>query len=79
MENQKWWTPEQDAAAKKEARTNVLKAFTKAEKEKKPSLDEVFSDVYDTLPKHLQEQQEEMRRIIKKYSEHYPLSAYISK
>jgi 2-oxoisovalerate dehydrogenase E1 component alpha subunit len=53
-----------------------LKAFSGAEKVKKPSLDELFTDVYDVKPKHLEEQEAEMKRLVKKYPEHFSTAAH---
>lgn len=69
---------EDDQVWKKEARKNVLEAFSKAEKRKKPSISEMFTDVYDKLPKHLQEQQKKSMELIKKYGQHYQLTDFKS-
>jgi TPP-dependent pyruvate/acetoin dehydrogenase alpha subunit len=38
------------------ARTDILAAFKRAERELKPKITELFNDVYDELPIHLVEQ-----------------------
>ena len=50
--------------------------FKKADKRKRPSPDNLFTDVYDTMLKHIREQYENMKRHISKFPEHYPLEHY---
>ena len=54
----------------------VLEAFAKAEKVKKPNPEEVFHDVYAELPKHLQQQLADMKAHLKQYKDHYPLDMF---
>ena len=49
-----------------------MEALQNAERRKKPSLDNLFEDVYDSLPANLQEQVRETRKIALKYPEDYP-------
>lgn len=63
-------------ALRKEKRQQVLNSFQKAEKRKKPNLDAMFTDVYETMPKHLILQQQELARLIKKYPEAYDTSSF---
>ena len=44
--------------------------------EKYGPLTDLFTDVYDELPKHLKEQQKELFDHLAKYKEHYDLSKY---
>ena len=53
-----------------------MDAFKKADTRKKPSWDHLFTDVYDTMPKHIEKQYHEMRDHVAKYSDAYPLSQY---
>jgi 2-oxoisovalerate dehydrogenase E1 component alpha subunit len=76
VEAKGWWSESEDSAFKKEIRTEILQAFAKAEKRKKPSVDELFTDVYDELPWHLKEQQAELKEMMKKYPEQYDTSGY---
>jgi len=43
-------------------RTQVLSALSKAEVEAKPSIEELFNDVYAELTPNLKEQREELRQ-----------------
>ena len=49
---------------------------TLAEKRLKPALTELFNDVYDTIPKHLQEQEREMKEHIAKYPQEYATNVF---
>jgi len=50
----------------------VTAAIHKGSSEKYPSIESLFDDVYDVLPRHLEEQREELREHLKGYSEKYP-------
>jgi 2-oxoisovalerate dehydrogenase E1 component alpha subunit len=76
LELKDWWTQEEDVAFRKATRANVLKAFMEAEKLPKPSVSEMFTDVYDEIPDHLKKQKLELERIMKEYPEFYDTSAY---
>ncbi|CAK8678077.1 unnamed protein product [Clavelina lepadiformis] len=67
------WDEERDKALAAECKKQVLKAFTAAEKRKKPSPSLLFTDVYDDLPPNLVKQRQEMVDHLGKYSKHYPL------
>ena len=53
-----------------------MKAFAEAEPRKRPNPIEMFSDVYDELPQHLQRQMEEMKEHVMANKEQYPLEQY---
>jgi 2-oxoisovalerate dehydrogenase E1 component alpha subunit len=72
------WSDEQEAAAQAAARAEVLEALNTAEVAKKPALSQLFSDVYDEIPHHLQEQQAEWDEHMAKYGEAYHLNEYAS-
>lgn len=50
----------------------LLQAIQNAEKTKKPPVSELFNDVYDHLPKNLEEQEEILRQTMKRYPQDYP-------
>ncbi|KAI8926188.1 thiamine diphosphate-binding protein [Entophlyctis helioformis] len=79
VESRGFWSEEEDVAYRKEARADVLKAFAKAEKRKKPSVTHLFTDVYDDVPQHLQEQRAELERLMAEYPEHYTTDDYAAK
>ena len=76
LEKKGWWNEKMETETKKAARTDVLKAFNRAESRKKPPISDLFTDVYDEMPKQLLEQQQEMLNMVKKYPGEYPLSAH---
>ncbi|CAG8544653.1 4117_t:CDS:2 [Paraglomus brasilianum] len=47
LHNKGWWNDEKEAKYRTDIRKEILKSFSKAEKMHKPSLTELFSDVYD--------------------------------
>lgn len=71
-----WWTDDEDKKYLTQVRKEILDAFAKAEKKKKPPVDLMFTDVYAELPPVLSEQMKEMKAHVKKYQSHYPVSSY---
>ena len=39
-------------------------------------VDELFTDVYDSVPKHLQEQKAELEAMMRKYPDHYTAASH---
>jgi 2-oxoisovalerate dehydrogenase E1 component alpha subunit len=72
LETKGLWSEEKEKEYQDAVRKEVLTAFSKAEKRKKPSLEHMFTDVYDDIPPHLKEQQEELLEHLKKYPNDYP-------
>ena len=54
----------------------ILESFNRAEKKKKPSPTELFTDVYKELPQHLKLQMEQMKKHVTQYKDHYPLDIF---
>ncbi|KAI8866568.1 hypothetical protein GQ42DRAFT_181237 [Ramicandelaber brevisporus] len=71
LEKKGWWDEAKDKDFRVIRRKEILTSFAAAEKRKKPSIAEMFSDVYEEIPKHLQEQQKEVEELIAKYPEYY--------
>ncbi|ORY93001.1 Thiamin diphosphate-binding protein [Syncephalastrum racemosum] len=78
LESKQWWSAAEEEDLRKRTRTTILKSFASAEQKKKPSLDGLFSDVYDVLPPHLTQQQEELRTLLQKYPEYLNTDEYAS-
>jgi 2-oxoisovalerate dehydrogenase E1 component alpha subunit len=76
LEHKHLWNEDLEKEFQEKIRKEVLKAFSKAEKLKKPNIDELFTDVYDVIPSHLQEQQKELKRILRDYPEHFNLDIH---
>jgi 2-oxoisovalerate dehydrogenase E1 component alpha subunit len=77
--NKNWWNEEEDKTWKLKARNDVLEALKRAEAEKKPPIEELFSDVYDEIPPHLLEQKKELEEHLSKYPENYSIDQYQEK
>jgi 2-oxoisovalerate dehydrogenase E1 component alpha subunit len=76
LERKNLWDSEQEAALRSDRRKAVLASMTLAEKLKKPSASQLFTDVYDVLPQHLREQQRDLLAHLKKYGQHYGLGDF---
>lgn len=72
----KVWNQELEDITVAEAKKDILKAFSTAEKLKKPSLKHMFTDVYDNVPAHLRDQEREVERLLKSYPEHFNAAAH---
>lgn len=71
-----WWDEEQDSARKDAHRKAIMDAMKSAEKLPAPPLEDLFSDVYDEIPWHLNEQYEALKAHIQQYPEHYKKSSW---
>lgn len=76
MTNKGWWDDAKEEAAKKETRKLVLEQFSFAERQAKPNINELFTDVYDTMPPSLANQEAELRAHLDAYGEHYNLQQF---
>lgn len=72
---QQWWDESQDIERKQFHRDAIMTAMKKAEKIPPPLLTDLFTDVYDKLPWHLQEQQAELISHIRQYPKAYVKTA----
>ncbi|CAE7621041.1 bckd-1A, partial [Symbiodinium microadriaticum] len=70
-EGRGWWSDEQEAEVRDAERMGVLRALETAEKRPPPPVSELFADVYDVIPPHLAQQEEELYQHMEKYPEHY--------
>ena len=61
---------------REEKKLEIRQALKKADAEPKPSLDNLYNEVYDELTPHLHKQQEKLKDHIRKYREHYDLSKF---
>lgn len=76
MEGKGLWDEEQEKELRSETRKNILTAYRKAEKEKKPALGSLMSDVYAEPTEQQREQLAEMKRMVEKYPNEYDVSEY---
>jgi len=75
MENKGLWDEEKEKELRSSLRKEVLEAYRKAEKEKKPSLRGVFEDVYKEMTEEQIEQLKTLRDVIERYPGEYDLSS----
>jgi len=67
-----WWTEKAESNLRTEIRNEVLQAIQIAERMGKPSIENLFSDVYDRVPSNLQEQEKQLRETVSLHPESYP-------
>lgn len=76
MEQKGIWGEDKEKEARSSIRKEVLKAFSTAEKEKKPPLREMFTDVYEKLTDEQKGQMEQLKEIVDKYPEEYDMGQF---
>lgn len=76
MEAKGLWDGEKEKEARSSVRKEVLRAFAEAEKEKKPALREMFTDVYEEVTEEGMAQMEELRRLVDAYPGEYDLEGF---
>eukprot|EP00873_Tetraselmis_striata_P044888 jgi/Tetstr1/465152/TSEL_009875.t1 len=72
MQHHGWWDEEQEQRLRQATRTEVLDALDAAEAVDKPPLSEMFTDVYDTLPWNLEEQEQDIHKHLQDHPEDMP-------
>ncbi|KAJ2897518.1 hypothetical protein MKZ38_004641 [Zalerion maritima] len=71
LESKGAWDADRDREARAQIRKDVIRELTDAEKEKKPALRAIFSDVYADLTEEAEAQRQELKRIMLKYPAEY--------
>ncbi|KAH7159407.1 thiamine diphosphate-binding protein [Dactylonectria estremocensis] len=71
------WSDELDVHTRKEIRRSVIRELTAAEKEKKPALKDIFTDVYAELTDEAEYQREKLRELMKKYPAEYDVKNHV--
>jgi 2-oxoisovalerate dehydrogenase E1 component alpha subunit len=69
---QGWWDGAEDAGLRQQARKEAISSLEDAAKLPKRGLSEMFSDVYDVLPPHLEAQQREVMAHVEQYPDACP-------
>jgi len=54
----------------------VREALKTANDQKKPPIDDLFNDVYDTVMPHLENQRKQLKEHLKKYGDNYDLDQF---
>ena len=62
LDNEGWWSDAEEQALVDDTTTRLKAEIVRAEEAAKPALSSLFSDVYATVPPHLAEQEEELRK-----------------
>jgi len=75
MEGKGIWDEEKEKTLRSDLRKEVLEAYRKAEKEKKPSLRGVFEDVYKEMTEEQIEQMRTLKDVMERYPGEYDLSS----
>lgn len=76
MEGRGLWDEDKERDLRSKLRKEVLMAFDKAEKEKKPPIKHVFDGVYDELTAEQRMHVEELRDILERYPTEYNLEQH---
>ncbi|KAI8661085.1 2-oxoisovalerate dehydrogenase subunit alpha [Fusarium keratoplasticum] len=71
LESKGVWSEEMEKQTRAQLRKDIIRELTEAEKEKKPALQAIFSDVYEELTEEAAAQREELKRIMLKYPHEY--------
>lgn len=69
---QGWWDGAEDAGLRQHARKEAISSLENAAKAPKKGLHEMFTDVYDVLPPHLEAQQREVMAYVEQYADACP-------
>jgi len=70
------WDADKEKNLQETARADIAQAFKAGEAKKKPPMYDLFTDTFDKLPWHLEEQRQFMERHVREYSADYNLSKY---
>ncbi|CAG8776500.1 27039_t:CDS:2 [Gigaspora margarita] len=76
LEDKNWWSEHEENSFRTSIRKEVLNAFSKAEKLLKPSITDLFNDVYDHPPQSIIDQRQKLKTLIERYPENYPLKNF---
>lgn len=76
MEAKGYWDEAKEKEARDALRKEILREFTAAEKEKKPSIKTMFEDIYEELTPGLMAQMQELKALIEKYPDEYDVTEY---
>ncbi|KAI1871327.1 uncharacterized protein JN550_004772 [Neoarthrinium moseri] len=76
MEAKGLWDEGKEKEARDSTRRDVLKAFSEAEKEKKPPIRAMFEDIWEELTPDLKAQMKQLREHLDKYPDEYDLGDF---
>jgi 2-oxoisovalerate dehydrogenase E1 component alpha subunit len=76
MEARDMWDENKEKEARERLRSELMRAFQEAEREKKPPIRALFTDVYEELPPDLKAQMAELKGLVERYPEEYDVSQF---
>ena len=76
MEDRDLWNEDKEKELRSRARKEVLGAFDRAEKKKKPSIKHAFDGVWEEVTEEQRAHVEEMKDILTRYPKEYDISQY---
>uniref|UniRef100_A0A1B0A378 2-oxoisovalerate dehydrogenase subunit alpha n=1 Tax=Glossina pallidipes TaxID=7398 RepID=A0A1B0A378_GLOPL len=76
MVKRDWFNEAEENDFVKDIRKKVLKQISISEKKLKPNWKELFTDVYNDVPLHLQEQMNELKKNIEENKSYYPVKNF---
>jgi 2-oxoisovalerate dehydrogenase E1 component alpha subunit len=76
LEKKGIWDDEKEKTIRERIRKEVLKAFSEAEKEKKPELRTMFEDVYEEITPNTRRQMEELKSVLERYPDEYDVGEF---
>lgn len=76
MENKGLWDEEKEKEAQGSLKKAVLKAFNKAEKEKRPALRNLMTDIYEEVTEEQKAQLGKLKDILERYPNEYDLENF---
>ena len=76
MENKGIWSEAKEQEAQKKIKADVLKAFNKAEKEKRPPIRALFEDIYEEVTEEQVEQMKKLKDVLERYPGEYDVDNY---
>ncbi|CAI8024374.1 2-oxoisovalerate dehydrogenase subunit alpha, mitochondrial [Geodia barretti] len=76
LQSQGLWDQEKEDELVSVTNETIRSAIKRARAEKKPSLEHMFTDVYDVPPLRLRRQKEEVQAMVAKYPEHFPTASH---
>lgn len=76
LERKRLWDESSEQKERSRIRKDVLAAFARAEKQRKPPLRSMFEDVYADLTDEQKEQMAELQDILRRYPDEYDLDGF---
>lgn len=76
LEGRNLWDEDKERSLRSQTRKEILTAFDRAEKLKKPAIKNAFGDVWENLTEEQRMHVEELRDILKRYPKEYDVDQY---